>query len=408
MNYLPAEPMVHEYKGRKADERQRLRIARMIGLGAIAAVALLVGFGAWSQSSRSADTVAVLEARKNAVPNVRTMTVVEDKAPRTIELPGSMAAFDYATLFARATGYISVRNVDIGSKVRKGDVLALIAAPDLDQQFDQAKAQLVQLQASVEQARANAELGRVTSARTSQLVVKGVSSAQQGDQDRLTFASETAALAVARANVVVQQAAVNRLAQLTDFEQITAPFDGVITSRFIDVGSLVTADANSGTPLFSIDRTDVLRVRVYVPQTAYFGIKDGDRATITVPELPDRVFEGKVARNARTLAAGTRTLLTEVDVNNKDGVLTAGLYGIVHFQVRRSNPVVLIPSQAVIFNKDGLTAAVVSNGKVELRKLELEADNGANVEVRIGLRPGDRVILSPPANIADGMRVQTS
>jgi RND family efflux transporter MFP subunit len=408
MNYLPAEPMVHEYKGRKADERQRLRIARMIGLGAIAAVALLVGFGTWSQSSRNADTVAVLEARKNAVPNVRTMTVVEDKAPRTIELPGSMAAFDYATLFARATGYISVRNVDIGSKVRKGDVLALIAAPDLDQQFDQAKAQLVQLQASVEQAKANAELGRVTSARTSQLVVKGVSSAQQGDQDRLTFASETAALAVARANVVVQQAAVNRLAQLTDFEQITAPFDGVITSRLIDVGSLVTADANSGTPLFSIDRTDVLRVRVYVPQTDYFGIKDGDRATVTVPELPDRVFEGKVARNARTLAAGTRTLLTEVDVNNKDGVLTAGLYGIVHFQVRRSNPVVLIPSQAVIFNKDGLSAAVVSNGKVELRKLELEADNGVNVEVRIGLRPGDRVILSPPANIADGMRVQTS
>ena len=404
MNYLPAEPMVHEY----ADERQRRRIARTIGLGAIAAVALLVGFGAWSQSSRNADTVAVLEARKNAVPNVRTMTVVEDKAPRTIELPGSMAAFDYATLFARATGYISVRNVDIGSKVRKGDVLALIAAPDLDQQFDQAKAQLVQLRAAVEQAQADAELGRVTSARTSQLVVKGVSSAQQGDQDRLTFASRTAALAVARANVVVQQAAVNRLAQLTDFEQITAPFDGVITSRLIDVGSLVTADANSGTPLFSIDRTDVLRVRVYVPQTAYFGIKDGDRATVTVPELPDRVFEGKVARNARTLAAGTRTLLTEVDVNNKDGVLTAGLYGIVHFQVRRSNPVVLIPSQAVIFNKDGLSAAVVSNGKVELRKLELEADNGVDVEVRIGLRPGDRVILSPPANIADGMRVQTS
>ncbi|MFZ3327041.1 MAG: efflux RND transporter periplasmic adaptor subunit [Methylocella sp.] len=408
MNYLPAEPMVHEYKGRKADERQRLRIARMIGLGAIAAVALLVGFGAWSQSSRSADTIAVLEARNNAVPNVRTMTVVEDKAPRTIELPGSMAAFDSATLFARATGYIGVRNVDIGSKVRKGDVLALIAAPDLDRQFDQAKAQLVQLQASVEQAQANAELGRVTSARTSQLVVKGVSSAQQGDQDRLTFASETAALAVARANVVVQQAAVNRLAQLTDFEQITAPFDGVITSRLIDVGSLVTADANSGTPLFSIDRTDVLRVRVYVPQTAYFGIKDGDRATVTVPELLDRVFEGKVARNARALAAGTRTLLTEVDVDNKDGVLTAGLYGIVHFQVRRANPVVLIPSQAVIFDKNGLSAAVVSNGKVELRKLELEADNGVDVEVRIGLRPGDRVILSPPANIADGMRVQTS
>jgi RND family efflux transporter MFP subunit len=405
MNYLPAEPMVHEY----ADERQRRRIARTIGLGAIATVALLVGFGAWSHSSRTADTIAVLEARNNAVPNVRTMTVEEDKEPRTIELPGNMAAFDNATLFARATGYIGVRNVDIGSKVRKGDVLALIAAPDLDQQFDEAKAQLVQLQASVEQAQANAELGRVTSARTSQLVAKGVSSAQQGDQDRLTFASRTAALAVARANVVVQQAVVNRLVQLTGFEQITAPFDGVITGRFIDVGSLVIADnAASATSLFSIARTDVLRVQVYVPQTDSFGIKDADSATVTVPELPDRVFEGKVARNAQALAAGTRTLLTEVDVNNKDGTLTAGLYGIVHLQVRRSNPVVLIPSQAVIFSKDGLSAAVVSNGKVELRKLELEADNGVNVEVRIGLRPGDRVILSPPANIADGMRVQTS
>jgi RND family efflux transporter MFP subunit len=409
MNYLPAEPMIPDRMGRKADERQRRRIARAIGLGAIAAVALLVGFGAWSQSSRSADTIAVLEARNNAVPNVRTMTVEEDKAPRTIELPGNMAAFDTATLFARATGYISVRNVDIGSKVRKGDVLALIAAPDLDRQLDQAKAQLVQLQAAVEQAQANADLGRVTSARTLQLVAKGVSSAQQGDQDRLTFASRTAALAVARANVVAQQAAVNRLVQLTCFEQVTAPFDGVITGRFIDVGSLLIADnAFGATSLFSIARTDVLRVQVYVPQTDYFGIKDGDSATVTVPELPDRVFEGKVARNAQALAAGTRTLLTEVDVNNKDGVLTAGLYGIVHFQVRRSNPVVLIPSQAVIFNKDGLSAAVVSNGKVELRKLELEADNGVNVEVRIGLRPGDRVILSPPANIAEGMRVQTS
>ena len=408
MNYLPAESKVHDHKGRKADERQRRRIARAIGLGAIATVALSVGFGTWTHSSRSAAAVEVLETRKNAVPKVLTMTVKEDKGPRTIELPGNMAAFDNATLFARATGYISVRNVDIGSKVYKGDVLALIAAPDLDQQLDQAKAQLVQLQAAVEQAQANADLSRVTNARTSRLVAQGWNSQQQGDQDRLQFASQTAALAVARANVVAQQAVVNRLGQLTGFEQITAPFDGVITSRFIDVGSLVTADVASGTPLFSIARTDVLRVQVYVPQTDYFGIKDGDRATVTVPELPDRGFEDKVARNARALAAGTRTLLTEVDVDNKDGTLTAGLYGIVHLQVRRPNPVVLIPSQAVIFNKDGLSAAVISNGKVELRKLELESDNGSDVEVRTGLKPGDRVILSPPTNVTDGMRVQTS
>src|SRR3984893_17743572 len=282
MNYLPVEPKVHEYKHAEPGERHRRRIARAIGVGAIATVALLVGFDAWSQASRSADTIAVLEARNNALPNVRTMTVEEDKAPRTIELPGNMAAFDTAKLFSRATGYISVRNVDIGSKVHKGDVLAVIAAPDLDQQLDQAKAQLVQLQAAVEQSQANADLGRVTNARTSQLVAKGVSSHQRGDQDRLTFAfaSQTAALAVARANVVAQQAAVNRLVQLTSFEQVTAPFAGVITGRFIDIGSLVIADnAASATSLFSIARTDVLRVQVYVPQTDYFGIKDGDRAT---------------------------------------------------------------------------------------------------------------------------------
>jgi RND family efflux transporter MFP subunit len=290
--------------------------------------------------------------------------------------------------------------------VHTSDVLAVIAAPDLDQQLLQARAQLVQLQATVSQAQANAELGRVTDARTSRLVVQGWNSRQQGDQDRLNFAASTAALDVAMANVVAQRAAVGRFDQLTAYEQVTAPFDGVITSRQIDVGSLVTADAASGTPLFSIARTDVLRVQVYVPQSDYFGVSDGDRATVTVPELPSRVFEGTVARNAQVLADGTRTLLTEVDVDNKDGTLTAGLYGVVHLHVRRVNPVVLIPSQAVIFSKDGLSAAVVIDGKVKIRKLDLEADDGTEVEVRAGLRPGDHVIVSPPVNATDGMQVE--
>jgi RND family efflux transporter MFP subunit len=282
----------------------------------------------------------------------------------------------------------------------------VIAAPDLDQQLAQAKAQLVQLQAAVAQAEANAELGRVTDARTARLVEQGWSSRQQGDQDRLNFAASRAALSVAVANIGVQRAAVDRLTQLVSFEQVTAPFDGVITSRQIDVGSLVTADAASGTPLFSIARTDVLRVQIYVPQSDYFGVQDGDRATVTIPELPHQVFSGNVARNAETLSGGTRTLLTEVDVDNKDAVLTAGLYGIVHLQVRRTNPVVLVPSQAVIFNSDGLNASVFAGGKLELRKLDLEADDGANVEVRAGLKAGDQVIIDPPVNATDGMRVR--
>lgn len=408
MNYLFTPPVIRDDESKKTKRAPSAAVCPHDWSGAVAALAMLIGFGAWNQSSRSAAAVAALKARTDAVPHVRTMIVKEDDGPRTIELPGNMAAFDSATLYARATGYIRVRNVDIGSKVRKGDALAVISAPDLDQQLDQAKAQLAQLQAAVAQAEANADLGRVTNERTSQLVAKGVSSQQAGDQTRLTYAAQVAALRVARANVVAQQAVVNRLTELTNFEKITAPFDGVITGRFIDVGSLVTADATSGTPLFSIARTDVLRVQVYVPQADIFGIKDGDPATVVVPELPGRVFEGRVARNASALTADTRTLLTEVDVDNEDGTLTAGLYGIVHLQVRRPTPVVVIPSQAVIFSENGLSAAVVSNGKVELRKLDLEADNGSDVEVRTGLKPGDQVILSPPANVSNGMRVETS
>jgi RND family efflux transporter MFP subunit len=346
-----------------------------------------------------------LQTRLNAVTNVRTMIAKAEDAPRMVELTGNMAAFDSATLFARATGYISARNVDIGSRVHKGDILAVIAAPDLDQQLAQAKAQLEQFDASVLQAQANSDLGQVTNQRTARLVAQGWSSQQQGDQDRLTAESRSAAVAVARANVMAQQAVVNRLEQLTQFEHITAPFDGVVTSRLIDVGSLVTADANSGTSLFSVARTDVLRVQVFVPQSFSFGLKDGDPATVTVSELPGQVFHGKVARNAEALSAGSRTLLTEVDVDNKDGVLAAGLYSVIHLQVRRPHAVITIPSQAVIFNQGGLRISVVSDGKVELRKIDLESDSGATVEIRAGLKAGDHVILSPPANIADGMPV---
>lgn len=405
--YLPDfEPGPKPEEGQPEKNGKRRAAARRLGLAVVAIMAGLVGIGFTGKSSRDADAEAVLQARLNAVPSVRTLVAKEEDAPRTIELTGNMAAFDNATLYARATGYISTRNVDIGSKVHEGDVLAVIAAPDLDQQLAQAKAQQVQFEAAVKQASANADLGHVTSARTARLVAEGWSSLQQGDQDRLNAESLAAALAVAKANVTTQQAAVDRLEQLTQFERVTAPFDGVITSRLIDVGSLVTADVNSGTPLFSVARTDVLRVQAFVPQAFSFGLKDGDPATVTVSEMPGQVFHAKVARNAEALAAGTRTLLMEVDVDNKDGKLAPGLYSLIHLQARRVSPVITIPSQAVIFNQDGLQTAVVSDGKVELRKIDLDLDNGATVDVRAGLKPGDHVIVSPPANIANGMRVQ--
>jgi RND family efflux transporter MFP subunit len=195
---------------------------------------------------------------------------------------------------------------------------------------------------------------------------------------------------------------VSRLEQLTGFERVVAPFSGVITARLVDVGSLVAADAASGSPLFSIDRTDVLRVQIYVPQDAFFGLKDGNSAAVTVPELPGRVFHGQVARNASSLQQQTRTMLTEVDVDNAEGALTAGLYGVVHLQEPRAQPVVLVPSGAVIFDKDGLSAATYEHGEVRLRHLDLEADDGAQVAVRGGLKQGDLLILNPPVGVTDG------
>jgi multidrug efflux pump subunit AcrA (membrane-fusion protein) len=153
-------------------------------------------------------------------------------------------------------------------------------------------------------------------------------------------------------------------------------------------------------------RTDALRIQVYVPQSAYFGIADGDSAKVTVPDLPGRIFEGRVARNARVLSDSTRTILTEVDVDNHDGALTAGLYCVVRFEARRKDSVIRIPSTAVIFTKNGLQAAVVKDNRIKIVNLELEADDGAQVDVRQGLNQGDRVVLSAPVGATDGMVVQ--
>jgi RND family efflux transporter MFP subunit len=263
------------------------------------------------------------------------------------------------------------------------------------------------VQANVLQAQASAKVAYDNAWRTAQTAKDGWTSQQQADVNRDTLTAGTAALAVARANVEAQQAQVNRLVELTGFEQVVAPFDGVITSRQIDVGSLVAANDNSGTPLFSIAHTDTLRVQIYVPQDEYFGMKDGDEAEVTVPELPGRVFHGRLARNANALQSDTRTVLAEVDVENKDGALAPGVYTVVHLHEPRQYPVISVPSQAVIFDEAGLQAAVYDNGVLHQRRLDIAAYNGATVEVREGLQSGDQLILNPPIGATDGMRATT-
>ncbi len=391
----------------KEDERRR-RGPWLFGIGTAVLVVALVGYGAWGHAQRRAAALDTLNQQENMVAHVRTAQVKVTSAPRILSFPGNIQAFDSAIIYARATGYIATRNVDIGTKVKAGDVLAVIAAPDLDQQLVQARAQLVQMEASINQARANQDLAQRTNVRTTQLVEQGWQSKQQGDQDRLTADAQTAALGVAQANYKAQQAQVSRLEELTGFEKVIAPFDGVISARDIDVGSLVTADVSSGTPLFSIVRSDVLRIQIYVPQDSAFGVKDGESADVLVPEIPDRVFHGLVARNASALQPGTRTLLTEVDVENKDGTLLPGVYCTVRLAIPRPQPVITVPSQAVIFDQTGLSVAVDEYGVARLRHIDVLADNGAEVEVRAGLNPDDQIILNPPIGIVDGMRVSTT
>jgi RND family efflux transporter MFP subunit len=386
-------------------EKTRARLARRIGIGAAGTLIALLAIGAVQHYTTRHAAVASMEARQTAVPLVRVEAVMVTTSARDLSLPGTVSPFDAATIYARQSGYVAQRLVDIGSKVKAGDVLAVISAPEIDDQLNQARAQLNQMQAALKQAEANRGLAQVTEKRTAALVVQGWASKQQGDTDHSALQAQDAAVGVAQANIAAQQAQVARLEKEQAYEQVVAPFDGVITQRSIDTGSLVTADSTSGSSMFAIARTNVMRVQVQVPQDAALGLKEGVVADLTVPEIPGRTFTGHVARTAEALQAGTRTLLAEVDVDNADGALAAGMYGTVKFEVPRANPLIQIPAEALIFNKDGTQVAVYDNGRAQIRKVSLAEDDGDHVAIATGLSPTDKVIVSLPVDLTDGAAV---
>ncbi|MCA1455323.1 efflux RND transporter periplasmic adaptor subunit [Bradyrhizobium sp. BRP22] len=370
----------------------------LIGTGALAS-------GAWSHYAQYRQTMATAEQRHDFVPDVRVATVEPSSGIDVVNLPATTSAFAAANIFARASGYIARREVDIGDHVKEGQLLAEIVAPELDHQIAQADATLGQLKSALQQAQANRELAQVTWDRDKPLVEKGWLTAQQGTIDTQTLKAQEAAVSVAQANVVAEQAQLQVLHQQKIYQHVVAPFDGVITQRNIDVGSLVQADATSGTFMFTIMQSGVIRTQVFVPQDAAFGVRPGIDAIVHVPELPDRTFPGKVTRIADALQPGSRTLLTEIDIPNPDGTLTPGIYCTIELRIPRKTPSFKVSADAIIFNQGGLQVAVVENGVVHLRKVNVVRDLGQQVEINSGVKAGDKVILNPPVDLADGSRV---
>jgi RND family efflux transporter MFP subunit len=414
MNYLESFDQPHAPVTARATEVPPIHPGQAAPMGRPAAWALGVllvlvtalGLGAWRYDSQQQAAMAAAQQRRDFVPTLRVAAVRASNDTVVVSLPATTSAFATANIFARASGYIEKRNVDIGDRVKEGQLLVEIVAPELDHQISQAEATLNQLEATVKQAQANMELARVTWGRNSPLVDKGWVTPQQGDTDRLTLQAREAAVGVAEANVASQQALLQVLRQQKAYQRVVAPFDGVITQRNIDVGTLVQADATSGTFMFTIMQSNVIRTQVNVPQDQAFGLAPGVDAVVHVPEIPDRTFPGTVARIADALQPGTRTLLTEVDIPNPEGVLSPGIYCTIELHIPRKTPSLLVPADAVIFNSNGSQVAVVENGVARIRKISIARDSGTQVEVRDGVKPDDRVILNPPVNLVEGSRVQ--
>jgi len=381
------------------------RGVRLLGLGVLLVLVAALAAGGWRHYAQQRDAIAVSQKRRDFVPTIRVARIKPADEIAIAQLSGTTLAFTAANVFARASGYIEKRYADIGDRVTQGQLLAEITAPELDHQITQAEATLAQLQAAQLQAQANLDLAQVTWNRNNPLVRKGWFSQQQGVNDIQTLKAQQAALSVAQANVTAQQGQLRVLSQQKAYQRVVAPFDGVITQRNIDVGSLVQADATSGTFMFNIVQRNVIRAQVFVPQDLAFGVIPGIDAVLHIPEIPDRTFRGKVTRIAKALAPGTRTLLTEVDIPNPDGMVTPGTHCIVELRIPRKMRGPVVPAEAIILNGGALEVAVVSEGIAHLRKITVARDLGTEIEAAGGVAAGDQVILNPPVGLADGARV---
>jgi RND family efflux transporter MFP subunit len=374
----------------------------------VGGLGLALGAAAWGILSRlDAETALARVTDEAALPTVATVVALAGPAEEEVVLPGTVQAEYDTPIYARTSGYVKRWYVDIGARVRAGDLLAEIDSPEVDQQLAQARAQLVQMQAALAQSQASEELAKVTTGRSAVLVRQGWTSQQQGDQDRLTYAGSIAAVGVARANMEAQQAQVSRLEQLTGFERVVAPFDGVITSRQVDIGNLINAGSGTGPELFRVADTSKLRIYVQVPQSYAASIKPGLDVDLRFPEYPGRTFPASLVRSANAIEPHARTLLVELEADNAKGELLPGGYTDVHFKLLVTDRGVRVSANALLFRAEGPQIATAGpDGHVILHEVTLGRDFGTAVEVLTGIAPGDAVVLNPPASVATGGQVR--
>jgi len=336
------------------------------------------------------------ETERSTIPTVAIVHPLAEAPDEELVLPGSLQAFEDSPIYARTSGYLVRWYKDIGSRVKEGDLLATIDTPEVDQELNQTRAARQQIVAQLDLARISAE--RWENLRKSDSV-----SAQEADQ-------QTSGYKQAQANLASADANVRRLEQLESFKRVYAPFSGVITKRNVDPGALINAGAGAaGRELFDIARVDPLRVFTSVPQAYAPFIKVGGQTTVTLQEFPGQKFAARVARTAESIDPTTRTLLTEVDVPNKDGRLLPGSFGELHFAVGSNVNKVTVPVNAMLFRSEGPRLAVVDgNGKIQLRTINIGRDYGTSLEILGGVSTEDRVVINPPDSLEEGQQVNVA
>ena len=364
---------------------------RLFGLAGVAAVVIIVAFivgllPRWRQRAE-----LEVQTRDMAVSTVAVVSPGPAKAPPGLLLPAEVKPWIETPIYARASGYLKRWLVDIGARVDAGQLLAEIETPELDQELERARHELAQAEVSL-------ALAKLMAGRTAKLAASGSIPGEENDVQQ-------AELAVKAATVKVSGANVRRLEELQSFGRVTAPFSGIITARNVDIGGLIAAGGTK--ELFRLAQVDKLRVYVRVPQTRALAIAPGQTADLLVPELPKRVFQAKVASTAGMIFADSRTLLTELDVDNASGEILAGSFAQVRFAETKGAAALTVPGNTLLFRAEGPQVGVVrADGTVELRSVTLGRDFGQTVEILAGLSPRDRVILNPSDSLVGGTSVR--